>query len=205
MESEDRKTRLLAEARELKVPHDPSWSADQLELVVAKKRVKAKPEPKLAPPVEEGDDESAAMRVLELEAALSAEMDTVNVLRGELTSAKDEIARLSEKLKVSNETVFNLESAKSAVETQLFDLQAKGAGVTENAKATEDFGGPKEAAAPRVAKVSAQGLVRCKVTKAGAGKIFTGNGGEMFERDAIAEFPAETVAALEEKGWVESD
>lgn len=57
----------------------------------------------------------------------------------------------------------------------------------------------------------AAGYVMAKVTKLGAGKIATGSPGEgvtlnsFHERGDTIALPLDAAAALEEKGWVETD
>lgn len=211
-ETEDpRKAALLAEAKELKVPHDANWSADQLEKVVAKKRATiaaaakpAEPEPATPPAAVEGDDAE-----VDAFADERAELkQTIEALVAERDAAKAQAEVLAEKLKISNETVFDLEAAKSKAESDLFDLQLKLEGGVEKPRTTEDFGGPKETVAqaePKVMKPTASGTITCKVTKAGDGKIFKGKDKEMFARGDVFDAQPDTAASLEAKGWVETD
>lgn len=201
METNDRKAALLQEAATLKVPHDPNWSAEQLEKVIAKKRATlaaaAKPkdaEVEPAPVLEGADDVADDTDVRD---------EAIQLLAEENKTLKDEVAKLTEKLKASNAAMFDLEAEKSRVETELFDLRAKAGNVTEKPTVSEDFGGPKEAPAPKPKSTGA--TVMCKVTKSGAGNIFTGNGNDRYERGDVFEVPLETAATLETKGWVETD
>lgn len=199
---DERKVALIAEAKQLKAAIDPNWTVEQIEKVVARKRpVAAKPTPEPEAAVE-GDDGDAA------EAAYMAERNELMAAKTSLTARVAELeaanAKLAEKLTISNAALFDLEAEKSKVDTELFDLRLKAAGGTANATPTEEFGGPKDVAAkPRVVRTSA--TVMCKITKAGDGHIFTGNPGEFFKRNDVCEFPAETAATLEAKGWVETD
>jgi hypothetical protein len=201
---DERKAALIAEAKQLKAAIDPNWTVEQIEKVIARKRpVAAKAAPAPAPEAAaEGDDGDAA------EAAYMAERNELMAAKTSLTARVSELeaanTKLAEKLAVSNASLFDLEAEKSKVDTELFDLRLKAAGGTENATPTEDFGGPKEAVA-KLRSVKANGTVTCKVTKAGDGQIFTGNPGEFFKRNDMCEFPADTAATLEAKGWVETD
>jgi hypothetical protein len=206
----------LTELTTLKIPHEKSWTTQQLQGVLAKQKAKiaavakaaepapkAKPAPAPAPDAGvEGDDGDAA------EAAFMAERNELLAAKDALTARVTELeaanAKLNEKLLASNAALFDLEAAKSVVDTELFDLRLKAAGGTENATPTEDFGGPKEGVAkPRAVRTAA--TVMCRVTKAGDGQIFTGKDQERYKRNDVCEFPAETAAALEAKGWVETD
>lgn len=217
---EARKARLLAEAKELKAPVDANWSADQIEKVVNKRRTvlvaaaKAEtPAPEAAPAEEAASAEgSDTIQCDEAGDAFADERNELKTTIAALTEERDALktqnAGLAEKLKISNQAMFDLEAAKSAVEVELFNIKAKANGVIDRPALTEDFGGAKETVAvvqPRTAKPTATATVRCKVTKAGAGKIFTGILNEMYQRDAICDFPPETAASLEAKGWVETD
>lgn len=203
---EQRHARLVAEAKALKVPHDESWTADQLEKVVARKRAvvaakkEAPPTPPQKDPLEgiEGDD-----------GAMSEAEDEVLRLKEQLRVSHDEQDRLRAKTKSQEDVIFRLESEKSELEVELFNFRAKASGVVDKPEVTEDFGGtperePAPASAPR--RVRAPEMVECTVTKHGDGQIFTGApNGEKFKRGA--KFPAvrENAESLEQKGFVEID
>lgn len=205
--TDDRRNALIQEARALKVAIDVNWTPEQMEKVIAKKRPKpapteAEPAPTEAEPAaaQEGGDDTAADAFFAERNELLAAKEALSVQVAEL---KAENEKLTVKLTASNAALFDLEAEKSKVDTELFDLRLAAAGGKEVAIMTEDFGGPKEASAkPRAVRTAA--TVMCKVTKAGDGQIFDGNGGR-YKRNDMCEFPAETAATLEAKGLVETD
>ncbi len=202
METTDaRKNALIAEAKALKVAIDVNWTPDQMEKVIAKKRPKPAPTEAEITAEQEGADDTAADAFFAERNELLAAKEALSVHVAELKAANE---KLTVKLAASNAALFDLEAEKSKVDTELFDLKLLAAGGKETAVTTEDFGGPKEGAAkPRVVRTAA--TVPCRVTKAGDGLIFTGNPGEFFKRHDVCELPVETAAALEAKGWVETD
>ena len=172
-----------------------------MEKVIAKKRPKPAPTEAQSAAAQEGGDDTAADAFFAERNELLAAKEALSVQVAELKAANE---KLTVKLTASNAALFDLEAEKSKVDTELFDLRLKAAGGTENAVATEDFGGPKEVhAKPR--SVKPNGMVSCRVTKSGDGNIFSGNGNDRYKRNDVCELPAETVAALEAKGWVEAD
>lgn len=211
-ETEDeRKARLLAEAKTLKVPHDPSWSADKLEEAVAKKRTKAEA---TAPNPLAG--ELAGVRIL-----LNKTESTLLETQQALAAAEDMIVTLNK----DNEAItsrYNELAAKeleqfnrlSNVEVELFELKQKRDNNPDKVEESEDFM-PKDQRAnteraveqPKAAKPTASasaGTVRCVVTKHGHNQLFTGKeDGSRHAAKTVLDLPEAVARLQEEKGFVE--
>lgn len=199
--NEERKARLLAEAKELGAKVSPEWTADDIEKVVAKKRAAAPAKAKETPPAQDASDAGVEGDENSVEAP-----DLVGPLIAELAAKNAELDRANAKLKAANDYIFEIEAAKSKAETELFDLKAAAEGIKDKPEVTEDFGGKKEAVSGGKAKQSPDAtILSATVTKLGAGKIFTGNGTETYPRGAKFTAPAVTMASLEERGFAEVD
>lgn len=223
---DERKARLIEEAKNLKVAFDPNWTSEQLEKVVSKKRAaaranaeKASPAPKPAPsppPVDreaagqmEGDDDVELTDVDPRIGILEADLATAIA---DLATAKAEIERLTKKTKDQQDVIFALQKDKDAADLALFNLKQKvGTAPKDNPKTSEDFGGEKEAPPAGQAAVERRpsrdaATVRVTVTKHGHNQIFTGDDkGSRYQRGAQFEVDADIAASLEGKGWVEAD
>lgn len=212
-ETEDeRKARLLAEAKTLKVPHDPSWSADKLEEAVAKKRVKTGEATAPNPLAAELADTKAKLKettqvLLETQQALAAAEDMIVTLNKDneaITSRYNELA--AKELEQFNRL--------SNVEVELFELKQKRDNNPDKVEESEDFM-PKdqrakpesEAPAPKAAKPTASasaGTVRCVVTKHGHNQLFTGKeDGSRHPAKTVLDLPEAVARLQEEKGFVE--
>lgn len=208
---EERKARLLAEAKTLKVPHDPSWPADKLEEAVAKKRAKA----------EATAPNPLAAELADTKAKLQAAEIALFETKTALSSAEDMIVTLNK----DNEAItarYNELSAKeleqfnrlSNVEVELFELKQKRDNNPDKVEDSEDFM-PKdqrakpetEAPAPKAAKPTASasaGTVRCVVTKHGHNQLFTGKeDGSRHPAKTVLDLPEAVARLQEEKGFVE--
>lgn len=196
--AEERRARLIEEARQLKAPIDQNWTTDQIEAAVAKKRPKAAP---AAPSAE----------VLALRAendALKASLDAANQA---IATADAEIPALRARVNaLSAENLEQFEKLGKA-ELDLFELKQKAAGVADNPQPSEDFAPRREgdedgklepkAAAKPIASGAKE--VRCTVTKHGDGHLFTGNGDERHRWKDVLILPADVAQAQEAKGFVE--
>ena len=211
-ETEDeRKARLLAEAKTLKVPHDPSWSADKLEEAVAKKRTKA----------EATAPNPLAAELADTKAKLQAAEIALFETKTALSSAEDMIVTLNK----DNEAItarYNELSAKELeqfgelndVKLELFELKQKIDNNPDVVEASEDFL-PKDQRAnteraveqPKAAKPTASasaGTVRCVVTKHGHNQLFTGKeDGSRHPAKTVLDLPEAVARLQEEKGFVE--
>lgn len=196
--AEERRARLIEEARQLKAPIDQNWTTDQIEAAVAKKRPKAAP---AAPSPE----------VLALRAendALKASLDTANQA---IATADAEISALNTRIRaMSAENLQQFERLGKA-ELELFELKAAAAGLVDKPEDSEDFmpkregdedakSDPKPAAK---SKVVGDKDVRCIVTKHGDGHLFTGNGDDRHRWKDVLILPADVAQAQEAKGFVE--
>lgn len=208
---EERKARLLAEAKTLKVPHDPSWSADKLEEAVAKKRTKAEP---TAP-------NPLAAELADTKAKLKETAQALSETQQALASAEDMIVTLNK----DNEAItarYNELAAKeleqfnrlSNVEVELFELKQKRDNNPDKVEESEDFMPKDQRAAseraveqPKAAKPTASasaGTVRCVVTKHGHNQLFTGKeDGSRHPAKTVLDLPEAVARLQEEKGFVE--
>lgn len=216
---EERKTRLLAEAKALKAPHDPSWSADKLEEAVAKKR------PKVATTTGQTSvtDPNPALvaELADVKAKLAAADQALLEKQQTVSSAEAMIATLMNDAQAMTAR-YNELSAKeleqfnelSDVKVELFELKQKLENNPDVPVTSDEFlpkdQRPKlepEAPAPRAAKAvasSSAGTVRCVVTKHGHNQLFTGKeDGSRYPAKAELYLPAAVAQLQEEKGFVE--
>lgn len=211
---EDKKARLIAEARRIKAPFDIKWDVTEIEAAVAKKKAQLaaqnepakKAEPaKVEEAAEEGDDEEAEEEGVDyeaiaesLQADLAAERAAHAVTRAALEATKGNLRETAEMLRLRTEDL-------DAVNLDITEYRLK-FGMLDAGPNVDKEGNPvaaPAATAPAQKPTASGATVKVRVTKKGHDQIHTGDGVTRFKWNDEIEFPVDVAKGLEDRGFAE--
>lgn len=212
-----RKAELIKEARALGVTVTLTGTAEEIDAEIVASGKRTAPQP-LAP--EAPHTPSLNIETLEPD-SLEGDDDFDDVdfakptLDEQLSKALQEreqalglVAGLRKEVQELREDNFRLESEKSRVEAELFDIkESVPEELWKKEKTADDDVEEFELSAPVKKKPSASAskVVTVRITKMGDGKVCTGEPNKFFKRNDTPSFPYNIARSLEQRGFAEID